>query len=145
EWRPSRLLAAILVMLGLLAAGAVLASEMPRPAAWCVAAAALTHALRSAARERASAPVRVTWGGRVGTVRIDGVAVEAVELGWRGPLAFLRWREGGRWRRLAFWPDVLDASQRRSLRLAGAAGGLRRARPRARRFAGAQAGGVPPA
>ena len=123
EWRPSRLLAAFLALLGPLAAGAVLASEMPRAAAWCLAAAALVHALRLAMRERARAPVDVACGGRAGAVSVDGVPVEGAELHWRGSLAFLRWRDtNGRVCRLAFWPDTLDAKQRRALRLAAESG-----------------------
>ena len=137
EWRPSRLLAAFLALLGALAAGAVLASEMPRMAAWCLAAAALVHGLRLAMRERARAPVGVAWGGRAGTVSVDGVPVQGAQLHWRGPLAFLRWRDAEGWRRLAFWPDVLDASQRRTLRLAAGPGGsLRGTESRANRAAG---------
>jgi toxin CptA len=40
-------------------------------------------------------------------------------LQWRGPLAFLRWRDSdGRMHRLAWWPDVLPVAARRELRLA---------------------------
>ena len=41
EWRPSRLLQAVLILLGVLGAVSVLASELPRPWAWPVAVAAL--------------------------------------------------------------------------------------------------------
>ncbi len=123
EWRPSRLLGAFLILLGGLAACAVLGSEMPRPAAWCVAAAALLHALRIAMRERGKAPVRVVWDGRAGGVSVDGERVADAELHWRGPLAFLRWRDAQRRvHRLAFWPDTLDAKQRRALRLVARTG-----------------------
>jgi toxin CptA len=38
---------------------------------------------------------------------------------WRGPLAFLRWRDpDGRARRLVFWPDTLPAAARGELKLA---------------------------
>jgi toxin CptA len=119
DWRPSRLLAAVLVGLGLLAGWAVLASEMPRGAAACLAAAALLHGLRSAARECGRAPVQIAWHGARGIASVDGVAVQGAELHWRGPLAFLRWRDRqGHTHRLAFWPDTLDRQQRRALRLA---------------------------
>ncbi len=128
EWRPSRLLAALLILLGLLAACAVLASEMPRAAAWCVAAAAWLHALRGAALECGKAPVRVLWDGNAGVVSVDGTRVTDAELHWRGPLAFLRWRDAQRRvHRLDFWPDVLDAQQRRALRLAAGSGDVRAA------------------
>lgn len=119
NWRPSRLLAAALVLLGLLAGWAALASEMPRGAAACLAAAALLHGVRSAARECGRAPLRIAWDGGTGMVFVDGVAVDGAELHWRGPLAFLRWCDArGRVHRLAFWPDTLDRQQRRALRLA---------------------------
>ena len=119
DWRPSRLLAAALVLLGLLSGWAVLASEMPRGAAACLATAALLQGLRSAARERGRAPVWIAWDGGTGIVSVDGLVVQGAELHWRGPLAFLRCRDArGRVRRLAFWPDTLDRQQRRALRLA---------------------------
>lgn len=120
EWQPSRLLSALLVLLGVLAATAVFASELPTAAAACLAAAALLHGLRLAARERGRACVRVVWDGRSGRVSVDDAPAADGRLHWRGPLALLRWRDAqGRVRRLAFWPDVLDAGQRRALRLAG--------------------------
>ncbi|KGO97621.1 hypothetical protein N791_09275, partial [Lysobacter defluvii IMMIB APB-9 = DSM 18482] len=46
--------------------------------------------------------------------RVAAVAVE-----WRGPLAFLRWRDAaGRVHRRTWWPDVLRPRDRRRLRLA---------------------------
>lgn len=123
EWRPSRLLAAWLLVMGVLAAIAVLASDMPRGAAWLIALAALLHAWQLAARERGRAPVALDWDGRAGVVRIDGVAVDGARLRWRGPLAFLSWRDAhGRTRHLAWWPDTLPAACRRELRLAAGGG-----------------------
>lgn len=119
EWRPSRLLGAALVLIGLLAAFAVLASEMPRNAAWPVALAAVLQGCWLARREQGRAAIAVAWDGHAGVVSIDGRAVADARLRWRGPLAFLRYRdEGGSARRLAWWPDTLPARQRRELRLA---------------------------
>ena len=119
EWRPSRLLVAILAGLGVLGACSVLASELPRVAAWMLAAAAVVYAALLCARHLRTKGVSVTWNGRAGTATIDGAAAEEASLRWRGPIAFLHWREGGRRRRcLAFWPDVLDPGRRRELRLA---------------------------
>src|SRR5688572_15336963 len=50
DWRPSRLLAAALVLLGLLAGGCVLASGAPLVARLAIAAVAVAHALRLARR-----------------------------------------------------------------------------------------------
>ena len=49
----------------------------------------------------------------------DGLAVERFRIDWRGPLAFVSWRDGhGRTFRRSLWPDTLSAAGRRELRLA---------------------------
>lgn len=119
EWVPSRLLVAILAGLGALGACSALASELPRGAAWLLAAAAVAYAALLCARHLRTTGVAVTWNGRTGTATIDGVAAQEASLRWRGPIAFLHWRDGARRRRcLVFWPDVLDPGRRRELRLA---------------------------
>lgn len=119
EWRPSRLLQAGLLVLGTLAAFCVVASEMPRIAAWPLALMAALYGLLLARRE-ARRPMLAFWfpgDGRPATV--DGQRVEHVQVTWRGPLAFVRWRAGaGRWQRHAWWPDTLPPRARRELRLA---------------------------
>jgi hypothetical protein len=119
EWRPSRLLRASLVLLGGLGAFCVLVSEMPRMAAWPLAVLAFLYGVHLARHEGAR-PARAVWfpgDGRAPTV--DGQPVGAVQVTWRGPLAFMRWRDrAGRWQRLAWWPDTLPAPMRRELRLA---------------------------
>ncbi len=123
EWRPSRLCAATVIALGLLSSFSVLASEVPRGAAWPLALAALLYALRRTVREQGRAVVGVVWDGRANVVRVDGVAVQGAVLQWRGPLAFLSFRApGGNRRRLLWWPDTLDARGRRELRLAAGSG-----------------------
>jgi toxin CptA len=50
---------------------------------------------------------------------LDDVPLERVRLRWRGSLAFFQARDAtGRTHRLAWWPDTLDATGRRALRLA---------------------------
>lgn len=116
------------MLLGVLAACSVLASEMPRAAAWMLACAALLHAFLTAADGRRAVPHALAWDGDAGVLAIDGVAVDDPRLQWRGPLVFLSWRtREGRRRRLAWWPDTLDAGQRRELRLAAAQGNTSRA------------------
>lgn len=132
EWRPSRLLQALLVLLGALAAVSVLASGVPRLAAWPVAAAALAYGVWRA-RSEGRKPRRVFWfPGNGRPPSLDGVPVHDARLDWRGPLAFLRWRERprGPWRRAAWWPDTLAAAERRELRLAGDRHDAGRARAR---------------
>ncbi|WP_240906136.1 hypothetical protein [Thermomonas sp. HDW16] len=54
-----------------------------------------------------------------GTATCDGERIDDLQLGWRGPLAFLRWRDGeGRRQRASLWPDRLPAGMRRELRIA---------------------------
>lgn len=119
EWRPSRTFAALQMGLGLLGACSVLASEMPRAAAWLIAAAAIVYAVLLSDRHLRLESVPVVWNGRTGTATIDGVETGEASLQWRGPIAFLHWRDGARRRRcLAFWAHILDPKARRELRLA---------------------------
>lgn len=119
EWRPSRLLGAALLLIGVLGALAALASGLPAGLRWLLAAAAVLHGVHATARERVRPLRHVLWDGHAGVVRVDGVVVSGAQLAWRGPLACVRWqRADGRRERLLFWPDVLSAQQRRELRLA---------------------------
>ena len=129
EWRPSRLLQTWLALLGLLAALSLLLCELPVMIAWPGAVLALGRGLWLA-QAHAALPEREFWfpgDGRAPTV--DGAPLHDLRLTWRGPLAFLRWRErpGGAWRHAAWWPDTLPARARRELRLA--AGGADAGRP----------------
>ncbi len=109
----------VLLALTLLTPLAVLHSGLPRILAWPVCAAALCHAAWLARREW-SQPMRllvVPTG--VDPVTLDGRALDEVQVQWRGPLAFLRWRDDRkRVRHLAWWPDTLPAALRRELKLA---------------------------
>ncbi|GAB3092036.1 hypothetical protein GCM10027159_06300 [Lysobacter terrae] len=108
--------------LGLLADIAAVASQLPWQASVPLALAALTQATLLARRERRR-PVRlivIPPGNSEAT--IDGQPMQALEVRWRGPLAFLRWRSAdGRRAYLLGWPDNLSAAARRELRLAMAA------------------------
>ena len=119
EWPASRLFAACLWVLGLLSGVAVVASELPWGVSYPLAAAAVSHGALLAWRELRRPPVElmIPFDGK--DALIDGEAVPELELQWRGPLAFLRWRnpQSGR-RYVQGWPDNLDAAARRELRLA---------------------------
>jgi len=118
-WRPSRLLAAALIALGLAAAGACLGSELPAPLAWPAACAALLWAAHLARREQRRPPRRLLLRG--GRAWLDDRPLAAWSLHWRGWLARLDYRDGdGRRGRLLWWPDTLAPTQRRELRLAAA-------------------------
>jgi toxin CptA len=121
EWRPSRWLLAALLALTVLAPLAVLASEMPRVAAWPLAGLALAQGLLQCRREwRRPRRLATLQGGR--RVLLDGVALDDAKVAWRGPIAVLAWRDGRRQRRLAWWPDTLPPARRRELRLAAPTG-----------------------
>ena len=124
EWRPSRLLQALLILLGVLGAISVLASEMPRLFAWPAAIVALGYGGWRAHREGRRPWLAFWFPGNDRAPTVDGEPMREARLQWRGPLAFLRWRthDGGRWRHVAWWPDTLPAAQRRELRLAAGEG-----------------------
>lgn len=118
ELRASRWPVAALLALSALAPLAVLASEMPRGFAWPLAFAACATALWRA-RVEARRPARLIVVDGDGQTTVDGAAVSDLRVDWRGPLAFVAWREAsGRIARGSFWPDTLDAAGRRELRLA---------------------------
>ena len=90
---------------------------------WLALPLALLSAIRGPwlARRYLRAPVRAIAWPMDGNPTIDGARMEGVRLHWRGPLAFLRYRDAaGRDHRLAWWPDTLQGGQRRELRLAAA-------------------------
>ena len=118
ELRASRWPIAALLALSALAPLAVLASEMPRAVAWPLALAACATGLWRALVE-ARRPARLIVVDGDGQTVVDGTAVSDLRVDWRGPLAFVAWREAsGRIARGSFWPDTLDAAGRRELRLA---------------------------
>ena len=122
ERRASPLLVAVLLALALGAALAVLVSEMPRIVAWPLALAALAHGGWLAWREARAVRGELVIAGTGGRASVDGRAVEDLSVRWRGPIAFLQWRDGdGRCHRHVFFPDTLPAVRRRELRLAAPA------------------------
>lgn len=129
DWRPSRGLAAGLLILSILAAFAALASGVPQPAGWLLALAAPAHGAWLTRRYLRQPVRRFEFAGQDAPVRVDGRQASDASVTWRGPLAFVRWRDrAGRSRRLAWWPDTLAGPERRELRLAAP---VRRAAQRA--------------
>jgi toxin CptA len=118
DWRASRWLVGILVLLGVGAAISLLASDLPPRLAWPSAAGALAWGLWLAWRESR----QVTLGVLVaedGTVHVDGALVRDFRVEWRGRLAFARWTGmAGRTQRRVWWPDTLPPERARELRLA---------------------------
>ena len=119
EWRPSRWVIGALLALSLLAAFSVLASAMPRWAAWPLSVSALAYGVWQARREWRLPGRELFFPGNDLPVTLDGQPIDNVKLQWRGPMAFLLWRDRqGRPQRLSWWPDTLPAASRRELRLA---------------------------
>lgn len=122
EWRPSSWAIAALLTLAMSAPIAVIGSEMPRALAWPLSIVALGYGAWLARREWAQPGRAVVWPPGVEPITINDVPVHDVHLQWRGPLAFLRWRDNDACvRRLVWWPDTLPAMQRRELKLAAQA------------------------
>jgi toxin CptA len=107
-----------LVVLGMLAALSVAASEMPTMFAIPLALLAMGEGFRLARRE-AGRPGRTLVVGHDGRATLDGADVQGLGVHWRGAWAFASFRHpaGGR-SRLAWWPDPLPVRDRRELRLA---------------------------
>lgn len=123
EWHPSRLLASTLLGLAVLGAASVLACEMPRALARPASALVLAYGCWLARREWRRPRLAFTIRGGCRDAWVDGVAVQGVEVRWRGALAIVSWRDpAGRIQRRAWWPDVLPAPARRELRLATCSG-----------------------
>lgn len=120
EWRPSRWVVGSLLVLALMGALSALASEMPRVVAAMLAVASMAYGVWRSRREARRIPRMLVWPVD-GAPHLDGVELCEVCLRWRGPLAFLQWRNvDGRMERLSWWSDTLAAHERRELTLAAA-------------------------
>lgn len=126
EWGPSRQLALMLLLLGVLAAGALFASDLPSPWAWGGAPCVLIHAAWAARREWARPwrtlvlpTVPADDAGELPAPLLDDTPLATLAVSWRGPVAFLRCRAAdGRRHRTVLWPDTTTDRTRRDLRLA---------------------------
>lgn len=119
EWRPSRIQVATLLVLAAAAAFSVLMSDLPPIAARTLAPAVLSWGAWRAWRESRRPRCTIAIPADAARARVDGEPVDDLSVRWRGPLAFVQWRDGdGHTRRRAFWPDTLPAARRRELRLA---------------------------
>ena len=97
----------------------LLMSDLPRTWAWPLALLVAGFGLFDARRQDRLPSVALVIPTGRGQPTCDGQPMLALNIAWRGPLAFLRWRDpDGRMRRLAFWPDTLPSASRRELRLA---------------------------
>ncbi len=118
DLRPSRWPVAVLAALSVLAPFSVLASEMTLWIAIPLALSALVAGAALAVREARRPSLRVVIEAP-DRVSIDDVLVDDFRLKWRGPLAFVHWRDAvGRRQTRSMWPDTLPPPLRRELRLA---------------------------
>lgn len=123
ELRPSRALAGVMLMLAVLMPWAALSSDLPVRVGGIVAVLAVCFALVLAVRELRRTVQAVVIDAS-GAATIDGQAVEALRIDWRGTLGFVSWRDAaGRIHRRNLWPDTLSPALRRELRLAVPASG----------------------
>lgn len=122
EWRASRWALFAALTIALLAAVAIGQSALPDPIRYLAMAAVLALALWRTRRESRRTPWVLHWPGldrnatRIVAGREQPVVIVAVQL--RGPLAGVSLNDGvsGITHSL-WWPDTLDASSRRALRL----------------------------
>lgn len=117
-----------MLALALMSPVAVLACDLPRWAAWPLAILVMVAALALARREWRGPVVPVVIDG-AGTALVDGREVSGFHVAWRGPIAFVSWRDsGGAAHRHGLWPDTLPPALRRELRLAAPGDGAVRRR-----------------
>lgn len=119
EWCQSRWTRVMLWSLALLAPFSLLMSDLPRAWAWPLAISTALFGVFDARRHGRQQPCALVIPIGRGQPTCDGQPMQALEVAWRGSLAFLRWRDpDGHVRRLVFWPDTLPSTSRRELRLA---------------------------
>lgn len=115
------MVAAACAALGVLAAYSLSLSDLPAWLAWPCGVAATVRGAQLALRELARRPLDLIVTADA-SASVGGAPVQALRIRWRGPLAFLRWRDAvGRTRRRVLTPDVLSSASRRELRLVGGA------------------------
>ena len=118
ELRVSRWLQVALLALSLLAAFALALSEAPALVSWPLGVAAVGYGLWMIRRERLRPAHELLLPGD-GPAQVAGAPVDDFRVEWRGPLAFLSWRDArGHVHRHVLWPDTLPPARRRELRLA---------------------------
>ena len=118
ELRPSRALAGVMLALAALVPWAALSSDLPVWVGGPLVALAVCFALGLAVRELRRGAHEVVIDASGGAT-VDGEAVEAFRIDWRGTLGFVSWRDvDGRTHRRSLWPDTLSPALRRELRLA---------------------------
>ncbi len=123
DWRPSRVLAGSLLMLGLGAAASLGLSAAPWFLALPAGLLAVAHGLAMARRELRRPALVLDWSGGNGELRLEH---EGHRESWRAARAVFRGGlvsvagidESGRRQQIHWWPDTLRSDARRRFRLA---------------------------
>jgi len=94
--------------------------DLPSAWAWPAAIAALALGSWSLWRHARQPPREFLIASDINACRQGGAPLSHLDLRWRGPLLFIRWKHPAqrRWHHAVFWPDTLPAAKRRELRLA---------------------------
>ena len=109
----------MLILLGILAAVAVMGSDAPSPIAVPFALLAALAGPAHAWAEARRPVVALYLPGGNGRPSVDGQPVRDVRVSRRGPVTLVGWRDTrGRWTFRSFWPDTLSRAARRELTLA---------------------------
>ena len=122
DWQPSRMLAASLAVLGLLAGLSLLLGNAPKLAAIVASMIAVAYGLYLARRELQRQPRVLLWSAGASELQLEYANHSEI---WREPRAIFRGSlvtvvgtdDAGHQRQLHWWPDTLPASARRCLRL----------------------------
>lgn len=123
EWRPSRVLAGSLLMLGLGAAISLVLSAAPWFLALPAGSLALAHGLALARRELRRPAMVLDWSGGTGELLLEHEGHREswrdARAAFRGGLVTVAGIDGsGRRQQLHWWPDTLRPDARRRFRLA---------------------------
>jgi toxin CptA len=123
DWRPSRLLASAIAVLGSLALWSLWLSALPVALMLVLAVLVVIYTTILIRRERRREPFTVVWtGGDEPAALVFDIRARYLsepKLAFRGPLAGLRGKnESGRVSTYLWWPDTLSSAARRQLRLA---------------------------
>jgi len=119
EWRPSRQERAALLLLALLGAFSLLNCDLPTSLAWPAAGIAVVLGGWSLRQSGKRPPREFLIAPDLNACRLNGTPLSHLDLRWRGPLLFVRWKHltQRRWQHAVFWPDTLPAAKRRELKL----------------------------
>ena len=123
DWRPSRLLAVAISLLGSLALSSLRLSALPGSVMSALAALIVIHSAVSIRNELRREPFTLIWAGGEDAAVLNfasgAQSLSGPRLLIRGPLAAMRGKDdSGRVRTYLWWPDTLSSAARRQLRLA---------------------------